>query len=1272
MQFVKNGPDIPDTLLQAHEDGRVVLFCGAGISYPAGLPDFKGLVDAIYKDLGTDRNAIEDQAYQQFKYDAVLDLLERRIAGQRRAIRGALARVLKPNLRLKRATDTHSALLQLATGREGSVRLVTTNFDRVFQRVIERQRLGVPAYPAPLLPIPKNSRWHGLVYLHGLLPARSEDESALNRLVVTSGDFGLAYLTERWAARFVSELFRNYVVCFVGYSINDPVLRYMMDALAADRMQGEATPQAYAFGDYRDGQIETKKIEWEAKGVVPILYEVPSGTRDHSGLHLTLKEWASTHRDGQLGKERIVANYASIRPTGSTKEDDFVGRLLWALSDGSGLPARHFADFNPVPSLDWLDPICKSRYGHHDLARFRVPAQQAVDDKLSYSLASRPAPYGLAPWMCLATQGGQASQWDDVMQHLARWLARHLNDPALALWVARQGGLLHRNFLSVIEHRLEELAKLELSGKTTELENIQANAPNAIPGPLMRIVWRLLLTGRLKTTAWAINLFRWRERLARDGVSASLRFELRELLAPKITIREPFRLDTDGASTGEPQRLQDIMRAELALASDHVQSTLSDLCETAAWESASRELFADFDHLLLDALDLMRELGTATDTQDRSHWDMPSISPHWQNRGFHDWVALIELLRDAWIKVHQSNPQSAAVAVDAWRLRPYPTFKRLALFAATFDGIAKSGEWVDWLLSDQGWWLWAVDTQREAMRLLVLRGEALPAPADQRLQAAILVGPPREMFREGIEADRWEMIVQHSVWLRLAKLVAGGAKLAAEAQSRFDELSEANPDWALAENESDEFSHWMSGTGDPDYDEKRVIDRAPRTKEDRRKLPVWLNRPAMRGPWADDDWRDVCRERVALASCALASLARENIWPVERWREAMQAWGDEKLPRRSWNLLAKFVESMPDKELHSISHAVAWWLEAVSKVIDRHENSFFVVCSRLLGMEHGDGVSTDQPVTRAINHPTGRVAQALLHLWFRRGPTDGQGLHEDLKALFTQLCDVDAHDHRHGRVVLAANLIALFRVDRAWTEAHLLPRFDWNSSAEEARAAWEGFLWSPRLYRPLLDAYKASFLEAARHYAELNEHGRQYAAILTYAALEPADTFTVPELRSAMESMPPDGLNHAAQTLVHAVEGAGEQREEYWKNRLLPFWKAIWPKSLQFATEAMAGQLAQLAIAARGEFPSATSAVQAWLKPLEHPHYELRLLRQSKLCQRFPKEALQLLSSLISDQPWPSPELLACLEEIEAAWQEVRDEPRYRRLVEYARRRGAT
>ena len=94
----------------------------------------------------------------------------------------------------------------------------------------------------------------------------------MDRLVISSGDFGLAYLTERWAARFVSELFRNYTVCFVGYSINDPVLRYMMDALAADRLLGESPPEMFAFGSYSKGKETERDNEWKAKNVTPILY----------------------------------------------------------------------------------------------------------------------------------------------------------------------------------------------------------------------------------------------------------------------------------------------------------------------------------------------------------------------------------------------------------------------------------------------------------------------------------------------------------------------------------------------------------------------------------------------------------------------------------------------------------------------------------------------------------------------------------------------------------------------------------------------------------------------------------------------------------------------------------------------------------------------------------------------------------------------------------------------------------------------------------------
>ena len=69
MQFVKGGPDIPERLLQAHEDGRVVFFCGAGISYPAGLPGFDGLVNALYSRLEITPDPVQAAAIKASRYD---------------------------------------------------------------------------------------------------------------------------------------------------------------------------------------------------------------------------------------------------------------------------------------------------------------------------------------------------------------------------------------------------------------------------------------------------------------------------------------------------------------------------------------------------------------------------------------------------------------------------------------------------------------------------------------------------------------------------------------------------------------------------------------------------------------------------------------------------------------------------------------------------------------------------------------------------------------------------------------------------------------------------------------------------------------------------------------------------------------------------------------------------------------------------------------------------------------------------------------------------
>lgn len=1273
MQFVADGPDVPDALLQAHDEGRVVFFCGAGISYPAGLPGFKGLVDEIYLRVGTTHSTIEHDAYMRGQFDATLDLLERRLPGQRTAVREALVSVLKPKWHRKGATDTHAALLQLARGSDSCLRLVTTNFDRVFERAAKRTAQPFRAYAAPMLPIPKNSRWNGLVYLHGLVPDR-EDDQGLHRLVLTSGDFGLAYLTERWAARFVSDLFRNYVVCFVGYSINDPVLRYMMDALAADRMLGEVTPTAYALGDCKPGEEREKTIEWEAKGVSPILYEVLGDSNDHSALHRTLHVWADTYRDGILGKERIVVSHALARPSASTKQDDFVGRMLWALSHHSGLPAKRFADFNPTPGLEWLEAFSENRFRHGDLDRFGISPRGDTDDKLRFSLIRRPTPYQRAPWMALVSVGVISSQWDEVVFQLGRWLVRHLNDPALIVWLTRQGGQLHDRWASLIEEKLDHFARLVNEGKTAELDEIRTHAPNAVPGALMHRLWLLLLTGRVKSPWCETDLYRWKRRMTRDGLTATLRLELRELLSPKVALNKPFRGAKDSAPE-EPKRIKDLVDWKLVLAADHAHSSLSDLNDDR-WQAALPLMLDDFQQLLRDALDLLRELGEADDLRDRSSWDLPSIAQHWQNRGFREWVTLIELLRDAWLATLGRNPGQAHRIAVGWFELPYPTFKRLALFAASQDEGVDQKQWTKWLLTDKGWWLWSVELHREVMRLLTLQGRQLAPGSQKRLETAILRGPPRRMYRDGLDRERWQRNVDRAIWLRLAKLKASGLVLGDLAHQRLGALSACYPNWGLGPHEREEFLHWTSGTGDPDYESSRDVDIAPRT---RIELVEWLTKPPPEHrPFYEDTWLDTCRTRFFHSFFALRDLAKEGHWPAERWREALQAWSEESRVLRSWRYAAPVVQLMPDAVIQEIADSVTWWMEAASKSINCHEAILLDLCGRVLALPmeadsgiHQDGKPINEPVTDAINHPVGHVTQALINLWLKDKPGDNDLLPEKIKPLFTRICDVGVDKFRHGRVLLASQLIALYRVDRTWTDSHAHPLFDWSHNSVEAKAAWEGFLWSPRLYPPVLIAFKPHFLSTAQHYSDLGEHSRQFAAFLTYAALGGIDGYTSEDFQTAIAALPQDGLEEVAQALSQAIEGAGEQREDYWKNRVQPFWQRVWPKSRDLASDNIAESLARLCIAAGEEFPTALATIADWLRPIEHPDYVVNRLHESHLCDQSPEAALRLLSSVVTSRPWSPQKLGQCLDAIAKAMPKLRQDPRHQNLVEYWRQCAA-
>ena len=1258
MQWVIDGPDIPERLLQAHEDGRVVFFCGAGISKPAGLPGFRKLVKKIYKSLRQRKNDAEREAFKKGEFDAVIELLEARILDGRDRVRSEVTAILTPDLTKSNATATHEALLKLGPGREGHTRVVTTNFDRLFEHAIADLALGLERFrgreAAGL-----RENWTGMVYLHGLLPP-AHSSSDLDRLVLSRRDFGQAYLTDGWAAEFVTELFRNYTVCFVGYSLGDPVMQYMMSALAADHASADFPHGVFAFDDYSPGDEDRVTAKWEAKAVTPILY---LHDKQHSRLHDTVRAWGATYAAGAEGKESLVVQYGQLSPEESTAENDFVGRLLWALSDSSGLPAKKFAELDPVPSLDWLEPVCERRFGHWDLQQFGIAPSKKLDEGLSFSLIRRPSPYSQSTWMGLMPFGRSEGSWDKVMWHLAHWLTRHLDDPYLVRWMVQHGGRLHGSFSMLIQRRLTELGEMERDQRSEELERIRSNAPSAIPRQLMRRIWGLILSGRPKEPD-GINLRNWWQRYECDGLTGALRMELRNLMSPQVSFAPSFpRLDSerDPDADDGTVRVWHVLRWEVALASNNVHYWRAELNKNDAWKALLPELLPVFASLLRDALDLIKDLGGADEKRDNSDWYQPSIEEHDQNRTTNDWTALIELTRDAWLVKAEADPRQARLIAKDWLNQPYPVFKRLCFFAATQEDVISKQQAVDWLLGDKAWWLWSQCTRREAIRLIVSLARRLDPPCRDALERKLLEGPPREMYPKDLEQGEFEYRADKEVWIRLAKLEAAGSGLGEPARVRLEEIRSLHPKWEMREGDRDEFRTWMSAgdDGPPPIPLPRELD----------ELIAYLRS----NPHADyrqpDDWSELCREDSDLAARALCALAREDLWLSERWNYALQVWWEAPFVKDTWTSLSPFTQQAPEEFLREISQNAARWVREAGSIVDLDDALFMELCEQLLMMEHAVSEGIGDPLTDAINHPIGDMTEGLLQWWFRTAPEGGQGLPSKLQQIFSELCNTDIAQFRLARVWLAARANHLFRVDPDWTGENLCPLFDWGSDLREATGVWSGFLQQSHFYLPFIEQIMDPFFNTADHYKCLGDHrGSVYAGFLLFAALDESGTFTEQALAAATEKLPDDGLQHTARLLGQILGSKDEDQEEFWEERVKPYLQTIWPQSNEPHEELVHARLAEVFVLAGNKFPDAIETFKHWLQPLGAHTYVVTVLHESEHCTANPECALKFLHRVVdTGYLWAPTELGRCLQEISEANESLQHDARFLRLKEHWR-----
>ena len=651
----------------------------------------------------------------------------------------------------------------------------------------------------------------------------------------------------------------------------------------------------------------------------------------------------------------------------------------------------------------------------------------------------------------------------------------------------------------------------------------------------------------------------WLALLKQYGATLSLRTELRLLLQPlahfSSSRRAVFAMDRASANQGPPSRLPEIVHSEIVLkGGDHADIWIRQATKLSAWAELQDSMISEFGDLLIEAFDLLYELGEINRDSDFSYIARPAIGTSRRSPGGPAWDVLVDLCRDSMTSVCKADPAKARSEIGRWRKHPYPIFRRLVYYIVATTDILSVRESVQLLREDGGWWLFSAETKTEALRLIERLAVRARGVDSRTIGKLIAGGPPRSRFRPDIEPSNLKRVLAGETILRLSTFKMAGARLAPVVAKKLRKLLLDYPMFAATRPAPTRGAHWVGGGSVNDFRQVASL-----TRERATLVSELKNRPSDQF-FYEDDWRDICEKDLPLAIGVLSDLAAGDVWPAEVWSDALHVWAQDGNVAQAWGLVTPLLQGMPREPFGKILHGVGYLLRSAGKTVSLGDNLFFILLGRVVEAQASAAwEATDDVVGKAINDPVGHAIEGAFDLWYRTKPSLGTGLTSaPLRDIFTRIADAPPSGLLSGLVIIASNLNSLFLVDNGWTRDHLLRVFDWTAGEDRARAAWEGYLWNPRLARELFAALKPRFLSTAAHYDQLTKHAEQYVGLLNWTALEYPDLLGIAELRGVLHLVPAKGLASGVQVLATALEGAGDRASELWQSRVRPILIGAW------------------------------------------------------------------------------------------------------------------
>ena len=287
--------EFPMSIIEALKQDRLVVFAGAGVSmgHPANLMNFNDLTQLIiHGSSASTPSSLENKTHDLNLTDPTLKhkILQAIYTSQYRPPEERLGEAQdsgKINIHAQcqfhlkdddlQPNPLHTQIIRLFADK--TIRIITTNFEGLFVKAANA--LGVVPDVSIAPNLPQGDVFKGIVHLHGSLKHE-------NSIILSDRDFGRAYLSEGWARRFITRVFANYTVLFIGYSYNDTIMKYLARSISQN-------PQHQLFGIssvIAENQLAEKR-RWELLGMTHIPYTAPK--HNHQALNQGIKALANSH-----------------------------------------------------------------------------------------------------------------------------------------------------------------------------------------------------------------------------------------------------------------------------------------------------------------------------------------------------------------------------------------------------------------------------------------------------------------------------------------------------------------------------------------------------------------------------------------------------------------------------------------------------------------------------------------------------------------------------------------------------------------------------------------------------------------------------------------------------------------------------------------------------------------------------------------------------------------------------------------------------------------